>query len=146
MYVLQSVLFTAFLALDIQRVRNKRNGFLFCIKHNIEEGVDSNPEKELPWWRYNPGKIIFNKFANKLMHPVSKTCVIVVTALILGFGIYGLTKLEQKFNPAWFLPAGSYLLDWLENNEKYFPGSGKLLFLLFFKMAINFTLRSRLHC
>ena len=58
------------------------------------------------------------------MHPVAKTCVILITAFILGFGIYGLTQLDQKFNPAWFLPPGSYLLDWLDNNEKYFPGSG----------------------
>merc|ERR1719238_730647 len=37
-YILQSVLFTAFLALDIQRIRDNRNGFLFCYAHEIEEG------------------------------------------------------------------------------------------------------------
>ena len=68
-----------------------------------------NETKELPWWRYNPGKVIFNKFAIKLMHPVAKTCVILITAFILGFGIYGLTQLDQKFNPAWFLPPGTFL-------------------------------------
>ena len=79
-------------------------------KANTEEGAEANDEtKELPWWRYNPGKVIFNKFAIKLMHPVAKTCVILITAFILGFGIYGLTQLDQKFNPAWFLPPGTFL-------------------------------------
>merc|ERR1719270_93837 len=58
------------------------------------------------------------------MHPAAKTIVIFTTALILGFGIYGLMQLEQKFNPAWFLPTGAYLLDFLDANELYFPGSG----------------------
>ena len=77
---------------------------------NTEEGAEANDEtKELPWWRLNPGKVIFNKFAIKLMHPIAKTCVILITAFILGFGIYGLTQLDQKFNPAWFLPPGTFL-------------------------------------
>ena len=44
-YILQSVLFTAFLALDIKRVRENRNGFLFCITHKMEEGTDANTEE-----------------------------------------------------------------------------------------------------
>merc|ERR1711935_677621 len=127
-YILQSVLFTAFLALDIQRVRDNRNGFLFCYTHKLEEGdggVDeAGGEKQLSWWRSNPGKVFFKWFGTKLMHPAAKTSVIFITAVILGFGIYGVTQLDQKFNPAWFLPAGSYLLDWINSNELYFPGSG----------------------
>ena len=126
-YILQSVLFTAFLALDIQRIRDNRNGFFFCYTHKIEEGKgheDEGGEKKLSWWRSNPGKVFFNKFGTILMHPAAKTIVIFITALILGFGIYGLMQLEQKFNPAWFLPTGAYLLDFLDANELYFPGSG----------------------
>ena len=46
-YILQSVLFTAFLALDIKRVRENRNGFLFCITHKMEEGTEANTGKSL---------------------------------------------------------------------------------------------------
>ena len=33
--------------------------------------------------------------------------VIVLTAILLGFGVYGLTQLNQNYDPEWFLPKDS---------------------------------------
>ena len=80
-------MFTAFLAYDIRRIRQNRNGFIMCIKH--QETVDYDvPEKS--WWRSNPGKIVFRKYGEILMHPVSKTLVIILT-----LGLTGLSKLLE---------------------------------------------------
>lgn len=123
-YILQAVLFTAFLSLDIERIRQNRNGFFPCISHKMQEQTEEEATK-LSWWRLNPGKIFFEKYATILMKPVSKAVVLAVTAICLGFGIYGVVELKQEFNPAWFLPGGSYLLGWLDQVEKYFPASGE---------------------
>ena len=125
-FILQAVLFTAFLALDIKRVRANRNGFLACIVHkNEEEPQNSEGRRRSLQWRYNPGKLIFRFYADILMHPVSKAIVILFTLGLLGTGIYGSTQIKQEFNPAWFLPPGSYLLGWLDQVDKYFPESGE---------------------
>ncbi len=95
----------------------------------MEEGNRPNAEpeqkKEVAWWRLNPGRVIFKKYATLLMHPVSKSIALLITAFMLGVGIYGVYELRQEFNPAWFLPAGSYLLDWYEKVDEFFPGSGE---------------------
>ena len=116
-YILQAVFFTAFLSLDIKRVREHRNGFMPCIQHQLPEGGN-----KLSRWRSNPGKVIFKNLATFLMKPVSKAMVLIFTLGLLGVGIYGVYELRQEFNPAWFLPPGSYLLGkdfFLKNSTLY---------------------------
>ena len=39
--------------------------------------------------------------------------------------MWGLTNLRQEFNPVWFIPQESYLAQWFNANEKYFPKEGE---------------------
>ena len=48
-----------------------------------------------------------------------------LTAGVGGVGIWGLTQLRQEFNPVWFIPQESYLAQWFNANEKYFPKEGE---------------------
>ena len=109
-------MFTAFLAYDIQRIRNNCNGFLPCFKH---KSVDPYAEaKKRPWWSNNPGKVIFRKYGEILMHPVSKTLVIFFTLSLAGLGkkyLVDLTKFHTffsclpSFNSAKKLETGMFL-------------------------------------
>ena len=95
-------MFTAFLAYDIQRIRNNCNGFLPCFKH---KSVDPYAEaKKRPWWSNNPGKVIFRKYGEILMHPVSKTLVILFTLSLAGLGKHYLVDLT-KFHTYFFMLA-----------------------------------------
>ena len=86
-YIFQATFFTAFLALDLRRIRANRNSFLPCIKHKKSEDLeDSTTLGHKIWWRKNPGKIFFRKYGEILMHPISKTLVICLTIGLTGVG------------------------------------------------------------
>ena len=86
-YIFQATFFTAFLALDLRRIRANRNSFLPCIKHKKSEDLeDSTALRHQIGWRKNPGKIFFRKYGEILMHPISKTLVICLTIGLTGVG------------------------------------------------------------
>ena len=84
-YILQATFFTAFLALDLRRIRANRNSFLPCIKHKKSENSEETVIGEV-WWRKNPGKLVFRKYGEILMHPVSKILVIIFTIGLTAVG------------------------------------------------------------
>jgi len=43
----------------------------------------------------------------------------------LGGGVYGTTQLQQEFDPIWFLPPTSYLRQWFEASDTFFPSDGE---------------------
>jgi hypothetical protein len=55
-----------------------------------------------------------------------KASVLMVTAAFLAAGLWGTAHLTQEFDPAWFLPQGTYLADWFHYNKELFPGDGEL--------------------
>ena len=117
-YILQATYFVAFLTMDAQRIRAHRNAFLPCISM-------AKPETPRELKHSNPGKVVFQKFATFLMHPASKVTVVILTGGLTALGAYGVTELKQEFNPAWFLPPRSYLTEWMNNKEEYFPNKGE---------------------
>ena len=50
--------------------------------------------------------------------------MLLITAGLLGFNLYGVIHLEQDFDPNWFILSDSYAADYIEVSEKYFPGDG----------------------
>lgn len=118
-YFLQATYFVAVLTFEIRRIRANRNAFLPFVK------MDSKPIQSEELKRKNPGKLVFKKFATLLMHPASKTIVILFTCGLTALGAFGVTELKQEFNPAWFLPPNSYLIEWIDNKEEYFPNKGE---------------------
>ena len=47
-----------------------------------------------------------------------------ISALLIAGGIYGTLKLEQDFDPVWFIPSDSYAADYYETEDEYFPSDG----------------------
>jgi hypothetical protein len=70
-------------------------------------------------------KFVFSGFSNFLMKTPIKVIVVLSTFVITGFAIWGCILLEQKFDPMWFLPPGSYLSGYFTVNRKYYPSTGE---------------------
>ncbi len=50
--------------------------------------------------------------------------VLAAAVALLGANIYGFTQLEQKFDPIWFVPRGSYASEFYDKQSEQFPASG----------------------
>ena len=127
-FILQATYFVAFLTMEIRRIRAYRNAFLPCISMDDSKPVKSITSGETAAKKLkhsNPGKLVFKKFATFLMYPTSKAMVVVLTCCLTAIGAFGVTELKQEFNPAWFLPPGSYLNEWIDKKEAYFPNKGE---------------------
>ena len=57
--------------------------------------------------------------------------MLVVTAVMMGASIWGVTNLRQEFRPIWFIPPSSYFYDFAMKSESYFPDQGKKDFHLY---------------
>jgi len=53
-----------------------------------------------------------------------RLATIVAACTFLGFGIWGATQLEVRFETVWFLPPDSYLTAWFDAKEELFPAEG----------------------
>lgn len=51
--------------------------------------------------------------------------MLLITAGLLAPGLYGVIHLEQDFDPNWFIPDDTYLKEYLDANDKYFPNDGR---------------------
>ena len=119
-YFFQATLFTAFLSLDCRRLASNRNGLCPCYTHkNTKQNVDINKIE------YSFSQKGFKFFSRIIFSIPGMVVVILMGAGLLGGGIYGLTELEQKFDPVWFLPQSSGLAKWFSANDEYFPSTGE---------------------
>ncbi len=66
----------------------------------------------------------FRAYADLLMKIPCRIVALVVTVILLGLSIWGVTQLEAEFDPNVFVNPGTYLRDYLENKDKYFPSNG----------------------
>ena len=118
--------------MDIRRVEASRNACCPIFKHNEH-------------WKPNAfsrGNFIqkgFQNFGKILTKKPMKVIIILLTAILTGFGIWGNVLLRQKFDPSWFLPPETYLAQWFKVNAKYFPfGGGKNRLRPYFSTNPNF--------
>lgn len=63
--------------------------------------------------------------------------MILVSIIVAGFGIESALKLEQHFNPEWFLPEESHLAQHIKIKDIYYPDNG--YDAGFYLGAINYT-------
>lgn len=118
LYMLQATFFVAWFALDQSRLEDHRNGLFWCYKHK-----NWTPNK---CSQYDLCQMFFDKIYSKylLKKPV-KALVLVVTAVVLGTSIWGVTNLRQEFNPVWFIPQSSYLFQFLSRAQTFYPEAGE---------------------
>ena len=117
-YVFQITLFAGSLALDCRRLLQGRNGFCPCYSHK-----DVKTEREEGGESFSTR--CFRQVAGLVLSLPGRLLVLLLTAGLLGCGVWQVTLLQQEFQSVWFLPASSYLRQWFEANARYFPGDGE---------------------
>eukprot|EP00475_Leptophrys_vorax_P037781 TRINITY_DN6562_c0_g2_i1.p1 TRINITY_DN6562_c0_g2~~TRINITY_DN6562_c0_g2_i1.p1 ORF type:complete len:938 (+),score=48.71 TRINITY_DN6562_c0_g2_i1:184-2997(+) len=128
-FIFQSTLFVAVLALDTRRQRANRLDTLCCIVSK------AGPEDGCCRRKYDADKpgvdqtIIGIWLPKIILHPIGKIGVGLVTAGLLAAGIYGALSVTQDFNIDWMVPKGSYVFDVYRVRAQTFPlaaGQGAL--------------------
>nr|XP_023011826.1 Niemann-Pick C1 protein-like [Leptinotarsa decemlineata] len=117
-FIFAITFFVACFVLDQRRVENKRNGVVPWIKHK-----DSYIPNECSQRKYTNSifKMIYSKV---ILTTPGKIIVIAITVILTGFGTVGTLKLEQHFDPEWFIPSNTYFGAFLETRRIHYPGRG----------------------
>lgn len=121
--------YVAVFTLDMKRIEDNRNGILFCYKHKKEIKLVTN-------------KTVFqNILAYFYKHVVftipGKTLVILFTFIITGFSIQAILHLEQRFDPKWFIPDGTYYKEFMNAHDYYYPEEGNMAMVFLGKMEYH---------
>ena len=117
-FVFQSTFFVAMFSLDQRRQEANRNACCPCMVHNNHQpNIVSKTEVQAT---------LLSWLGDLLSMPIVKVLVLALTSLLLSIGAWGSLCLKQEFDPAWFLPPGTYLADWFQFNKELFPGDGEL--------------------
>ncbi|XP_069127848.1 patched domain-containing protein 3-like isoform X2 [Argopecten irradians] len=114
LFLLAATFFVGCIALNAKRRDDDRNSCACCYKHNALYQPNECSKTEL----FVEG--IKRFYAPNLMRLPVKIAVMVVTAIFLGFGIWGFVVLKQEYNPIWFIPTDSYPYKYDSANTKYF--------------------------
>ena len=105
-------------SLDQRRQESGRNACCVCLVHD-----DHRPNKLS---QTEVQATVFTALGRLLTRTWSKVVVLVLTAALLAGGVWGNTLLRQEFDPAWFLPQGTYLSDWFQLGKDWFPSEGEM--------------------
>lgn len=121
--------YVAVFTIDLRRMEANRNGILFCYKHKNIVQVSKD-------------KTIFQKilslfYKNVVFTVVGKSAVIIFTLLITGFSIEAISRLEQRFNPKWFIPEDTYFKDFLNKYDYFYPQEGDSAMVFLGEMDYN---------
>lgn len=129
-YFFQATFFVAWFSLDQRRLEDNRQGIFWCWK--IRNWTPNQcSQKDLC-------QTFFSEFYAKYLLKVPvKIFVLAVTAGLLSVSAWGLSNLQQEFNPIWFLPQSSYLFKFFMKHEQYFSNDGEEGIIYFGK--INMT-------
>jgi predicted RND superfamily exporter protein len=129
-YFFQATLFTAFLALDCRRLKARRNGLCPCYRHRGENEKKTTTEQSRAS-KLSLSQRLFHQLGRLILSWPGMIVVLLTAAALTAGGVYGLTQLEQKFDPIWFLPPSSYIAKWYSANAAYFPSEGESVVVYF---------------
>ena len=90
----------ALLTIDEQRIEKRRNACCCCFVHRRNEATTDEPSNMRA---SSFTSKCFQILAKAQTLPITKTCILTVTSMLLGFGIYGMTLLKMEFRPEWML-------------------------------------------
>ena len=108
--------FVAIMTYDVKRIKSGRRDCLpFCRAPQPKEGAPAwdEPIPQLS----NRAMETWGRF---LTHPATKVVVIILSLGLLGAGIYGVTRVEEKFDRRILAKDDSYLKRFLTAQEKHF--------------------------
>ncbi|XP_068631060.1 patched domain-containing protein 3-like [Battus philenor] len=122
--------YVAVFSLDLRRIEQSRNGVLFCYTHKKPVPLSEENTKFHQLLSQFYKRIIFTK--------AGKTIVILFTIIMTCFSIQATLKLEQRFDPKWFIPESSYYKKFISNYEYYYPDNGQEAMVFMGKMDYNY--------
>merc|ERR1719339_514034 len=91
------------------------------------------------------GQKVFSRVGRAILSGPGKILVIIMAAGLLGGGVYGTTQLQQEFDPIWFLPPTSYLRQWFEASDTFFPSDGERVTVYLTELDFANGLRPAIH-
>ncbi|XP_075243200.1 patched domain-containing protein 3-like isoform X2 [Convolutriloba macropyga] len=118
--------FSSVIVLNYVRMGDRRDACCWCIKTDNNISANMQPPR-------GPAKVVhaaiesvrnLNKRRNDCPYLLFKIVAVVATLAFLAVGVIGVTKQRQEFDPTWMIPEESYLTDYMEVSEKYFPKRG----------------------
>ncbi|XP_033736833.1 protein patched homolog 1-like [Pecten maximus] len=114
LFLLAATFFVGCIALTAKRRDDDRNSCICCYRHNAYYQPNECSKTELFV------TAVKKFYAPNLMRLPVKIVVMVVTAIFLGFGIWGFVVLKQEYNPIWFIPSDSYPYKYDSASNLYF--------------------------
>lgn len=121
--------YVAVFTLDIKRMEANRNGLLFCVQHKKPISV-SNEKTTF--------QKMFSKFYKHVVFTIPGQIIILIfSAVMAGFSIEAIFRLEQRFDPKWFIPEDTYYKDFLTNYDYYYPDEGNAAMVFLGEMDYN---------
>lgn len=109
--------YVAVFTLDLKRIKDKRNGVVFCYKHKTEMPLST----ETTIFQ----KVLAYMYKNIILTKTGKAIIILLTLVMTGFSVQAIFKLEQRFDPKWFIPDDTYYKEFLNIHEYYYPDEGQ---------------------
>merc|ERR1719223_2240570 len=126
LWLFASLFFTATMVLDERRQRDNRRECLCCLtrKKEIEEEKDGYEENAV-------SRYFRNYHAPTILSKFGKVAVITAFSALLGCGIWGALNLAVEDTQRSFIPSDSYVTDFLNTIDEYYPSTGIDVFITF---------------
>jgi len=143
LWIFASTFFTACLVLDETRQRgNRRDCLMCCLQRggNNNDEADNQEMTEQDLHDNDEGYIstYFRKYhAPAILSKPGKVIVLTVFSGLIAFGCYGATQLSVENTEREFIPADSYINDYVADADEYFPSDGTSYFIFFEETEAN---------
>lgn len=118
MYVLALTFVVAILAMDERRIEAKRNSFLPCIVHESDDKSQLCCELNLM------RRSLYTIYTKFILTKPGKIVVIMSSLAISAYSLEATLRLQQKFDPKWFIPDRTYLHEYHVKQATYYPDAG----------------------
>ena len=113
--------FLACFVLDQKRIETTRDGCCCCIKYKEYTPNQCSQQSFL--------ELGFKKYASVLVKWPFKIVILVLTALFLCLGSYGVSLLKAEFKFTAFLNEGTYLREYFDISSIRYPNGGATGFI-----------------
>ena len=125
LWLFASTFFSATMVLDERRQRDNRRECAVCLtrKKPLEEDGAYKEELVPRYFR--------NYHAPAILSMIGKGLTLLIFSGLLAFGIYGTINLSVEDTERAFIPSDSYLQDYFDAADEYFPSTGIDLFIVF---------------
>uniref|UniRef100_A0A1B0CNT4 Putative conserved plasma membrane protein n=1 Tax=Lutzomyia longipalpis TaxID=7200 RepID=A0A1B0CNT4_LUTLO len=116
-YLYAVTFFVAIFTLDERRIAARRNAVLPCIVHSQEREKLCCEQRLMQ----RSIKAIYSRF---ILTKPGKIVVLMTVIGLTGLSTESLMRLEQKFDPMWFVPSETHLGKFVPQRNKLFPTMG----------------------